>query len=320
MERATGTRTPSRLETWPDLPLEAWKDTYATVQLWSQIVGKVRLALAPPVNHWWHVTLNVTARGLTTSPIPYGTDTFQIDFDFLDHQLRIDTSAGTMRMLALEARTVADFYHEFTGALHSLGIEVRIWTMPQEIADPIPFERDAVHATYDPEYAQRHWRVLVQADRVLNVFRSRFLGKCSPVHFFWGGFDLAVTRFSGRRAPLHPAGMPQLADWVVREAYSHEVSSCGFWPGAEGLPEPIFYAYAYPEPDGFKDYPVAVAGSYYHPDLHEFILPYRVLRTADDPDAVLLAFLQRTYEAAADRGAWDRAALERQQHEEVVGS
>jgi hypothetical protein len=298
-------------EIWPSLPLEAWKDTYATLHMWTQIVGKIRLAQAPALNHWWQSPLYVTARGLTTSPIPYARQAFQIDFDFIDHKLRIQTSAGETRTLELRSRSVADFYTELMAALRALGIEVRIWTMPQEVEQPIRFEQDRLHATYDPEYAHRFWRILAQTDRVLTAFRSRFLGKCSPVHFFWGSFDMAVTRFSGRPAPEHPGGVPQLADWVVREAYSHEVSSCGFWPGGGPLPEPVFYSYAYPEPEGFKDYPVRPEAAYYHPDMREFVLPYEAMRTAADPDQALLAFLQSTYEAAADLSRWDRAALER---------
>lgn len=296
---------------WPELPLQDWEDTYATLHIWTQIVGKVRLARAPMMNHWWQVTLYTTSRGLTTSPIPDGSQTFQIDFDFTDHLLWIQTSRGARRSVALEARPVAEFYAEFMGALRTLGIEVEIWTMPQEVEEPIPFDRDRVHSTYDPEQAHRFWRVLAQSDRVMGDFRSRFIGKCSPVHFFWGAFDSAVTRFSGRPAPEHPGGVPNLADWIVREAYSHEVSSCGFWPGGGPVPEPIFYSYAYPEPDGFMDYPIEMEAAYYHPELREFVLPYRAVREADDPDEVLLTFLQRTYEAAAELGGWDRKALER---------
>lgn len=297
-------------ETWPSLPLERWKDTYATLHMWTQVVGKIRLALAPLINHWWQVTLYVTSRGLTTSPIPYGTRTFQIDFDFLAHELHIDTGEGERRTLPLEPRSVADFYHRTMAALHALGIDVPIWSTPVEIENPIPFERDDRHA-YDPEYAQRFWRILVQTDRVLSAFRAGFLGKASPVHFFWGSFDLAVTRFSGRLAPVHP-GAPNVADFVTREAYSHEVSSCGFWPGGGPIGEPVFYAYAYPEPAGFKDFPVQPAEAFYSPDLREFLLPYEAIRNAKSPDQALLAFLQSTYEAAADLGKWDRVNLERQ--------
>jgi hypothetical protein len=297
-------------DVWPALPVEAWQNTAATLQLWMQIVGKVRLALSPPVNHWWHVALYVTARGLTTSPIPYGQRTFQVDFDFLDHALRITTSDGASQTIPLAPRTVADFYQEFMAALTALGLPVRMWTMPSEIPDAIPFDQDRTHAAYDPEYAQRFWRVLVQADRIMHVFRGRFIGKVSPVHFFWGGFDLALTRFSGRRAPVHPP-IPGVADVITQEGYSHEVSSCGFWSGGGPLPLPVFYAYAYPEPPGFGEAPVRPAEAYYNAALGEFVLPYDAVRTAPDPDAALLDFLQSTYEAAADRAGWDRAALER---------
>jgi hypothetical protein len=260
-------------------------------------------------NHYWQVALYVTSRGLSTSPIPYGPRIFQIDFDFLDHEMLITTDAGAVRSLALAPRAVADFYVETMDALRSLGIDVRIWTTPVEIPDRTPFEQDRQHAAYDPEYAQRFWRILVQADRVLKEFRSRFLGKVSPVHFFWGSCDLAVTRFSGRPAPAHPGG-PNVARFVMVEAYSHEVSSCGFWPGA-GLGEPAFYAYAYPEPPGFPQYAIQPAEAYYHPDIHEFILPYDAVRTAASPDEALLAFCQSTYEAAAVLAHWHRPALER---------
>jgi Family of unknown function (DUF5996) len=296
---------------WPSLPLAAWQDTYATLHRWTQIVGKIRLALAPNLNHWWQSTLYVTSRGLTTSVIPYGTRTFQISFDFLDHQLQIETSDGMIKRIPLTPRSVADFYQNVMTALSEIGIEVQIWTMPQEIAEPLRLDQDDQHTAYDPEYAQRFWRILVQADRVMTLFRSQFMGKSSPVHFFWGSFDLAVTRFSGRRAPEHPGGVPNMADWVTREAYSHEVSSCGFWPGGGAVVEPVFYAYAYPAPEGFQDYPVQPQAAFYSSDMQEFILPYEAVRQADDPDAALLTFLQSTYEAAANLGHWDRAALER---------
>ncbi len=297
-------------EDWPALPLAAWRDTYATLHMWTQIVGKVRLALAPMVNHWWQVTLYLTARGLTTSPMPSGRRTVQIDFDFTGHELRLNTSDGLSRTMALAPRSVADFYQDLMAALRSAGVEVTIWTTPVEVEERIPFEQDREHAAYDPDHAHRCWRILAQADRVLHDFRGRFLGKCSPVHLFWGSFDLAVTRFSGRRAPEHPS-VPAVADYVTREAYSHEVSSCGFWPGSGPVPEPAFYAYAYPEPPGFKDFPVQPEGAFYSAAMKEFILPYEAVRRADNPDATLLAFLQSTYEAAADLGHWDRAALER---------
>jgi hypothetical protein len=296
---------------WPDLPLQAWQDTYATLHLWTQIVGKIRLILTPWVNHSWHVVLYVTASGLTTSPIPYQGRTFQIDFDFIDHRLAIRTSDGAAQGLPLRPCAVADFYEEIFAALRALNIEVAIRKKPNEVARPTPFDEDREHAAYDAEHARRCWRALVQADRVLKEFRARYIGKCSPVHFFWGSFDLAVTRFSGRPAPEHPGGVPNLPDWVVREAYSHEVSSCGFWPGNDAVPFPAFYAYAYPEPEGFRDAPVSPESAFYSRELREFILPYDDVRQADSPDRRLLEFLQGTYEAAADLGHWDRPLLER---------
>jgi hypothetical protein len=296
-------------ELWPQLPLEAWQDTCSTLHLWSQIIGKIRLAFAPLVNHWWQVPFYITSRGWTTSPIPYKENIFQIDFDFIDHQIQITTDRGDFRSLELKPRSVSDFYRETIEILHSLGIEVHLWTTPVELQERIPFEQDSTHSSYDPEYAQRHWRVLVQVDRVLKEFRSHFLGKVSPVHFFWGAFDLAVTRFSGRQAPDHP-GVPNVARSVMLEAYSHEVSSCGFWPGP-GLGEAAFYAYAYPEPTGFKEIPVQPQEAYYNKDWGEFILPYEAVRTAASPDYMLLAFLRSTYEGAANLGKWDRALLER---------
>jgi Family of unknown function (DUF5996) len=295
---------------WPELPLAAWQDTYATLHMWTQIVGKVRLALSPLVNHWWQVTLYLTPRGLTTSPIPYGTRTFAIDFDFLDHVLRIATSDGRVSERPLRAEPVADFYAATMASLRSLDIEVPIWPTPVEVEAPIPFAQDYQHASYDPDAAQRFWRILVQTERVFTEFRSRFLGKVSPAHFFWGALDFAVTRFSGRLAPKH-GPTPNIADHVVQEAYSHEVSSLGFWPGGGPLPEPVFYAYAYPEPAGFKDARIEPKEAYYHPDMGEFVLPYEAVRTAASPDAALLAFAQSTYVAAADLAGWDRAALER---------
>jgi len=302
----------SKGEIWPSLPLDAWRETYATLHMWTQIIGKVRLALAPMINHWWQVTLYVTSRGLTTSPMPYGTRTLQIEFDFLDHHLRIETSDGDHRSVTLAPRSVADFYRETMAALKSLGIAVPIWSTPVEVEDRTPFEQDEKHAAYDADYAQRFWRVLVQADRILTEFRSRFIGKVSPVHFFWGACDMAVTRFSGRAAPEHP-GAPYVARFVAREAYSHEVSSCGFWPGGGAVAMPVFYAYAYPEPEGFKEYPIQPGEAYYSPVMREFMLPYDAVRTATSPDSVLLAFLQSTYEAAANLSRWERGALERQQ-------
>lgn len=299
----------SAAETWPDLPLDAWRDTYETLHRWTQIVGKIRLALAPMVNHWWQITQYVTPRGLTTSSIPYSALGFQIDFDFIDHVLQIETSAGTRRFMPLRPQSVADFYQELMAALRSLGIEVPVWSVPVELADRTPFEHDTHHAAYDPLFAHRHWQILVQVDRVLKIFRGRFQGKVSPVHFFWGAFDFAVTRFSGRPAPEHP-GSPNVARFVMREAYSHEVSSCGFWPG-DGLGMPAFYSYAYPEPNGMRGYPIQPAAAYFSEALGEFLLPYEAVRQAASPDELLLSFLQSTYEAAADLAKWDRASLER---------
>lgn len=293
----------------PPLPVASWQETYQTLHLWTQIIGKIRLALAPKINHWWHSTLYVTTRGLTTSVIPYGTQTFQLTFDFLHHQLLIEKSDGTVRTIELAPRSVADFYQSVMSTLQDMGITVRIWTMPQEFADPIPFEQDQQHAAYDRASVERFWQILIQVDRLLTQFRARYAGKCSPVHFFWGSFDLAVTRFSGRSAPQHPGGVPNMADWVTREAYSHEVSSCGFWFGG-GAIEALFYAYAYPAPEGFKAYPVQPSAAHYSSDMQEFILPYEAVRQADNPDAQVLEFLQTTYEAAANLANWDRAALE----------
>jgi hypothetical protein len=297
-------------EGWPSLPLQEWDDTRATLHLWTQIVGKIRLAQAPLINHWWQVPLYVTARGLTTTAIPYGDSSFQIDFDFIDHDLRIQTSKGGTERVRLAPCSVAEFYGEVMGRLRALGLRIHIWTMPVEIANPVPFEADREHAAYDAEYAHRFWQALVQVDRILTAFRARYLGKVSPVHFFWGSFDHAVTRFSGRRAPPHP-GAPNLADFVAREAYSHECSSCGFWPGGPGMPEAAFYAYAYPAPKGFENAPVRPETAYFNETLSEFVLPYDAVRRSKDPEKALLEFLQSTYEAAADLGNWDRAALER---------
>ena len=294
---------------WPALAYADWADTAATLHMWTQIVGKVRMALTPAVNHWWHVPLYVSARGLTTSPMPIGGRTIEIAFDFIAHRLEIACSDGAYEIVALKPMSVAAFHREVMAALERLGVRPRIWTVPCEVENPIPFEQDEVHASYDPEAAQRFWRVLVQADRVLKIFRGRFIGKASPVHFFWGSFDLAVTRFSGRRAPPHP-GSEILPASVSREAYSHEVSSCGFWPGAPGV-EAIFYAYAYPEPQGFADAPIRPRGARWEESLGEFVLPYETMRTAHSPDFALLNFLQSTYEAAADLGRWPRAELER---------
>jgi len=295
---------------WPALPLNEWKDTYATLHMWSQIIGKIRMAQSPMVNHWWHVPLYVNARGLTTSAMPYGDRTFEIRFDFLSHLLHIDTCDGASQTIALEPRSVASFYNEVMERLRSLGIEITINTTPCEVLDPIPFEKDTEHNSYDAEYVTRFWRILVQADRIMQRFRSSYIGKVSPVHFFWGGFDLAVTRFSGRVAPRH-SPVPNIPDSVVLEAYSHEVSSCGLWPGGYGIESPVFYAYAYPEPAGFRDRSVRPGEALYSSELGEYILPYDAVRASDSPDETLLAFLQDTYDAAADCGGWDRAALER---------
>lgn len=296
---------------WPALPLAEWKDTYSTLHMWTQIVGKIRLALTPLVNHWWNVPLYVAPRGLSTSAIPYNDRFFQITFDFISHLLLIETTDSSTKTIALRSRSVAEFYQEMLAALKSLGMPVTIWTIPVEVADRTPFEKDQKHSTYDPEYAQRVWRILAQTSRVLTEFRSRFIGKVSPVHFFWGAFDLAVTRFSGRTAPSHP-GVPNCGLFVMVEAYSHEVSSCGFWPGGGLIDEPAFYAYAYPEPQGFKEYPIQPPEAFYHREISEFLLPYDVVRSAKSPDEVLLSFLQSTYEAEAMCAKWDRAGLERQ--------
>jgi hypothetical protein len=296
---------------WPELPYAAWADTAATLQLWTQIVGKIRLALTPWLNHSWHVALYVTARGLTTSPMPYGARSLQIDFDFIDHGLWLRLSDGQFRQLALKPMSVAEFYAGVMTALKELGVAVTIRTMPCEIAGCIPFDRDTVHASYDADAANRFWRVLLAAHAVMARFRTGFLGKTSPVHFFWGSFDLAVTRFSGRRAPRHPGGVPHLPNAVAQEAYSHEVSSAGFWPGSPGpVDYPAFYSYAYPAPEGFAAAKVKPGAAFFSKELDEFILPYDAVRTARDGDATLMEFLKSTYQAAADLAKWDRAALE----------
>lgn len=306
---------PSSAGDWPALDFDVWKDSYATLHMWTQIVGKIRLACSPWTNHSWHVVLFVTARGLTTLTISHAARSFQIDFDFIDHKLLIQASDGAVRAMALRPCTVAAFYEELLSLLADIGLKVQINTMPNEVADAIPFERDDVHKSYDAEHVNRFFRGLVQADRVFKDFRSRYIGKCSPVHFFWGSFDLAVTRFSGRIAPPHPGGVPNLPDWVAREAYSHEVSSCGFWPGSAALPYPAFYAYAYPEPEGFDAKALCEGRAVYDRTLREFILPYDEVRKAGSPDALLLDFLQESYEAAADLGRWDRQSLERRYDE-----
>jgi hypothetical protein len=298
-------------DAWPSLP-ETWPDTRSTLHLWTQIVGKVRLELSPPQNHFWHSTLYVTAHGLTTSPMPYGTESFQIDFDFVNHQLLIDTSWGPRQVVALEPKSVADFYAEVMAALAALGIQVSIWTRPVEVPDPVvPFEQDRVHAAYDPSAAHAFWRVLLQTDRVFKQFRGRFLGKSSPVHFFWGGFDLAVTRFSGRRAPMWSGPVVNVNRHVMHASYSHEVSSAGFWPGNPSAP-PIFYSYAVPAPPGWPDAAVLPPGAAYSPEMGEYVVPYDVVRASDQPDESLRAFLQSTYDAAATLGGWDRPLLEEQ--------
>jgi hypothetical protein len=299
------------MEPWPDLPFSAWAATCETLQLWTQVVGKIRLAHAPLVNHWWQVPLYVTCRGLTTSSIPYGARSFQIDFDFIDHRLVIQCNDGGRETIALAPCSVAEFYAEVMGRLRAMGLETHIWTMPVEISDAIPFEQDHAHASYDPDYARRFWQSLVQADRVCTRFRSNFLGKVSPVHFFWGSFDLAVTRFSGRTAPTLTSASPNLGAWVMQEAYSHEVSSCGYWPGNGGYGRAAFYSYAYPEPSGFSAASVRPDAAFYDSELGQFILPYDEVRNASSPDDALMNFLQSTYEAAADLAHWDRGALER---------
>jgi len=297
-------------ERWPELPYAAWADTAVTLQLWTQVVGKVRLALTPWLNHSWHVALYVTARGLTTGPMPAGGRTLQIDFDFIDHVLWLRTSDGQFRQIMLKPTPVAEFYAGVMIALKELGIGVTIRTMPCEIPDCIPFDYDIKHASYDADYANRFWRVLAATYDVMAHFRTGFLGKSSPVHFFWGSFDLAVTRFSGRKAPPHPGGVPHLPDAVAREAYSHEVSSAGFWPGGGAIDYPAFYSYAYPAPEGFSQAAVAPGAAFFSAKLGEFLLPYDSMRLARDPDAALMDFLQSTYAAAADLAKWDRAALE----------
>src|SRR6267154_2597590 len=295
---------------WPELPYAAWRDSYETLHLWTQIVGKIRLKRTPWLNHSWHVALYVTARGLTTSPIPDGTRTFQIDFDFLDHTLRISTSDGAQRQFALAGHSVASFYAAIMAELAQLGIHVAINETPNELPEPIRFSQDHQHASYDPDAVRRFLQILVNSDRAFKQFRTAFLGKASPVHFFWGSFDLAVTRFSGRRAPRHPGGIPNLPDEVACEAYSHEESSAGFWPGSGAIDYPAFYSYAYPEPASFRTMQVRPDAAFFSEALGEFILPYDAVRTAAAPDQALLEFLQSTYEAAANAAKWDRDALE----------
>jgi hypothetical protein len=308
-----GPRCPGRemRNAWPALPLESWRDTYGTLHMWTQIVGKTRLALAPRENHWWQVALYLTSRGLTTSPMPFHGGSITVEFDLLGHTLEVKTSNGAAGTLRLVARPVAEFYQEYLELLRSLDLEVKIWPVPVEVQDSIRFDQDRTHASYDQDAATRAWRVLAQADRALKQFRGRFLGKASPVHFFWGSFDLAATRFSGRRAPQHPGGAPNLGDWVMQEAYSRECSSAGFWPGGGPVTEPVFYSYAYPEPEGFKSYPIEPAAARYNEELREFVLPYDAVRASPSPDEAVLAFVQTTYAAAADLGHWDRPLLDR---------
>ena len=296
----------SKSEIWPALPFKDWQETYATLHMWTQIVGKIRLAQTPLVNHWWNTTLYLTSRGLTTSPVPYSNRTFQMDFDFIDHRLLVNTSDGLTKSLALAPRSVADFYGDVMGTLDSLGIVVHIHATPDEVAEPIPFAEDQKHASYDAEYANRFWRMMVQADRVFKQFRSRFIGKCSPVHFFWGSFDLAVTRFSGRSAPGRPG-----ADAITREAYSHEVISHGLWPGGGAVEAPMFYSYTAPAPAGLEQASIGPSAGFYSTEMSEFLLPYDEVRKVDSPDEMLLEFMQSTYEAGADLANWDRAALEK---------
>jgi hypothetical protein len=298
--------TAATAETWPSLPLEEWKDTYATLHMWTQIVGKIRLVQSPRINHWWQVPLYVSACGLTTTPIPHGARSFELEFDFINHHLLVSASDGIRETIALKSRSVADFYKELMTLLSSIKLEVKISAGPDEVPAPIPFAEDHTHASYDPEYANRFWRILVQSDRVFKEFRSRFIGKCSPVHFFWGSFDLAVTRFSGRLAPPRPE-----ADAITREAYSHEVISHGFWPGSGNVTAPAFYSYTAPEPAGLPEATIRPASAYYNRETSGFVLLYDEVRQAASPDDTLMEFLQSTYEAGANLAKWDRSSLER---------
>lgn len=297
------------LSDWPELPWTEWQETASTLNLWFQVVGKIRLALATPLNHWWHVAFYITCRGLTTSPMPYGNRMLQIDFDFIHHQVIFQTSDGFQETLALRPMSVSDFYDKVMDKMMVLGMPIKIYTLPTEIPGAVPFEQDQQHSAYDSSYATRFWRILLQTERVATAFQSRYVGKVSPVHFFWGGFDLAVTRFSGRLAPKHD-NVPGIPDAVVQSAYSHEVSSFGFWPGGSSLPEPVFYSYAYPAPPGFAKASVQPNEAYFFEPLGEFVLPYEAVRAATDPEQALWAFMQSTYEAAADLGQWNRAELE----------
>ena len=294
---------------WPELSIASWKDTCVTVHRWTQIIGKIRTVQMPWINHSWHVTLYVTPRGLTTLSMPHGKRTLQIDFDFIEHRLLLHSSDGAMKTIELVSMSVADFYSRVMSALDEMSLPVVIHGSPNEVDPSVPFAKDAENNSYDPESIRSFHQALVQTDRVMQRFRAGFRGKCSPVHFFWGSFDLAVTRFSGRTAPEHPGGFPNMPDWITREAYSHEVSSCGFWPGG-GDQEAIFYSYAYPSPDGFSDAPVQPAAAGYSNEMGEFILPYEAIQRSESPDEDLLAFFQSTYEAAAEKADWDREALE----------
>jgi hypothetical protein len=304
---------PESLQGWPELDIDGWRATYDTLHMWTQIVGKTRLALAPMQNHWWQVALYVTVRGLTTSPMPYGDRSVAVEFDFQTHRLLILTTEGEERVIALRSMAVADFYARYLRALRELGVELAIHASPVEVVTALPFAQDHQHAVYDAHAAQQCWRIFVSTHRVMQRYRGDFIGKQSPAHFFWGSFDLACTRFSGRRAPRHPGGAPNCPDWVMVEAYSHECSSCGFWPGDGESQQPAFYAYAYPEPLGYAQYRVEPAAAHYEPTAREFILPYSALRAAPDPDAALLRFFQSTYAVAANLAQWDRLALDRQQ-------
>ncbi|PKV75907.1 DUF5996 family protein [Pontibacter ramchanderi] len=302
--------------TWPELSYAEAHKTYETIHLWTQIVGKIRLVKTPWFNHSWHVTLYVTPSGFTTSDMVDGEKHFQLDFDFIRHQLRLKTSAGESHSIDLKGLSVAGCYKQLQDALRQVGIEANINPVPNELEDPIPFDQDEIHATYNPEHATALHQAFLRAHDVFSKFKARFSGKCSPVHLFWGSFDLAVSRFSGRDAPKHPGGVPNLPDWVAQEAYSKEVYSCGFWPGSEALPQAAFYSYIYPEPEGFKVARIKPKQAYYHPELREFILPYEAVQKAEDPEAMLMDFLQSTYEAAAELAKWDRRALEQEDFSE----
>jgi hypothetical protein len=306
-----GSNEIDRAKCWPALPLASWQDTCETLHMWTQIVGKVRLALTPPVNHWWHVPLYVNSRGLTTSAIPYRGSAFELEFDFVHHELVLRIAEGGERSLSLFPKSVAVFYREFLTMLRAAEIHVRIWRMPVEVPNPIPFDEDHTHAAYDRDAVQRFWQILLSVQTVFQQFRTGFVGKSSPIHFFWGSFDLALTRFSGRRAPERPG-----ADAMTREAYSHEVSSVGFWPGA-GLGDPAFYSYAAPEPEGFSAATVGPEAAHYDPQLKEFVLMYDQVRNAESPSTALMEFCESTYRAAADLGRWPREALERLDQDET---